>query len=249
MTGFFPILKRELRSLWVTPLAWVLMTTFLLLQGGIFYSVTVHVSNLEGAAFEASPIEAYFGQQSLLMALTLLLLCPGLTMRALAEERRTGSIESLLSAPVTSAGIVAGKYIAVLLTYLAIWAPTTLYIVALRETGAIHLPTVGTSYLGIYLVGSSYLAIGVLMSALARSQLIALFLTIFALFGLFVLGLGEYVFTGSLLTELSSHLSLTTLLEETSKGVIDSRRLVLYTSLTGWCLFVTTRVVESWRSA
>jgi ABC-2 type transport system permease protein len=249
LTGFLPILKRELKSLWVTPLAWVLLTTFLLLQGGIFYAVTVHISGMEDAALEASPLEAYFGRQSLLMSLTLLLLCPGLTMRVLAEERRSGSIEALLSAPVTSAGIVVGKYAAVLLTYLAIWAPTTLYVVLLRGTGVIHVPTVISSYLGVVLIGSSYLAIGVLMSSLAKSQLIALFLTIFALFGLFVLGLGEYVFEGSVIQAISSHLSLTTLLEETSKGLIDSRRLVLHSSVVAWCLFVTTRVVDSWRSA
>lgn len=249
MTGLWPILKRELKSLWVTPLAWVLLTTFLLLQGGIFYAVTTHISGLEDAALEASPLEAYFGRQSLLMALTLLMLCPGLTMRVLAEERRTGSIEALLSAPVTSAGIVVGKYGAVLVTYFAIWAPTILYVVLLRGTGVIHVPTVVSSYLGIALIGSSYLAIGVLMSALAKSQLIALFLTIFALFGLFVLGLGEYVFQGSVIQSISAHLSLTTLLEETSKGLIDSRRLVLHLSVATWCLFVTTRIVDSWRSA
>jgi ABC-2 type transport system permease protein len=249
MTGFLPIFKRELTSLWVTPLAWVLLSTFLLLQGGIFYSITVHLSQMEAGAMETGPLQAYFGQQSLLMAFTLLLLCPGLTMRSLAEERRTGSIEALLSAPVTSAAIVVGKYMGVLCTYALIWSPTLLYVAVLRGTGTIHGPTIAASYLGIALVGSSYLAIGVLMSALARSQLIALLLTTAALFGVFVLGIGEYVFEPGPIRDVSGYLSLVTLLEETSKGLIDTRRIVLHLSVTLWALFVTNRVVESWRTS
>lgn len=249
MTGTLPILKRELLSLWVTPLAWILLFTFLLLQGGIFYSITVHVSQLDQAAVEASPLEAYFGRQSLLMALTLLLLCPGLTMRTLAEERRTGSIDALLSAPVSSSAIALGKYLGILLTYCAIWAPTLLYAVTLRGTGTLHGPSLFVSYLGVLLVGASYLSLGVLLSALARSQLIALFLTSGALFGLFVIGIGQYIFEPGPAQSLSAYLSLTTLLEETSKGLLDSRRVVLHLSAVAWCLFVTTRIIDSWRSS
>src|SRR5690606_21583990 len=115
-------------------LAWVLLVTFLLLQGGIFYSITVHFSKMEGAALESGPLNAYFGQQSLLMAMTLLLLCPSLTMRTLAEERRTGNIELLLSAPVSPSAIVLGKYAGVYLSYLLIWLPTGLYAFILRDT-------------------------------------------------------------------------------------------------------------------
>lgn len=249
MTGVLAIFKRELRSLWVTPLAWVLLVSFLVLQGGIFYSITVHLSKMEESAVETGPLSAYFGQQSLLMAFTLLLLCPSLTMRSLSEERRTGSIEALLSAPVTPLAIVLGKYAGIYLSFVLIWLPTLLYAFLLRDTGTIHLATLATGYLGVGLVGASYLALGVLMSTLARSQLVALLLTTSCLFGLFILGIGEYIFEPGGLREFSGFLSLTTLLEECSKGIIDSRRVILHISLTIWALFVSSRIVDSWRNS
>ncbi len=248
MTGVLAILKRELRSLWVSPLAWVLLCSFLLLQGGIFYSITLHFSRMEQASAQSGPLNAYFGQQSLLMSFTLLLLCPSLTMRSLAEERRSGSIDLLLSAPITSGAIVVGKFLAIFVTYCLIWSPTVLYALLLRDTGSVHTPTLIVSYLGVALLGASYLSIGVLMSALAKSQLIALLLTTSSLFGLFVLAIGEYIFDAGILRDLSAYLSITHLLEETAKGIVDSRRLVLHGSITLWCLFVSTRLVESWRS-
>jgi ABC-2 type transport system permease protein len=245
--GSWAIFKRELLSLWLTPLAWVLLTTFLILQGGVFYSITVHFSQLESGA-QGSPIQAYFGQQSLLMALTLLLLCPGLTMRALAEERRSGSIEALLSAPVSAPAIVMGKYMGSLVTYVLIWAPTLLYSATLSSAVQLHWPVILSGYLGIFLVGAAYLGLGLLMSALAKSQLIALLLTSSLIFGMFILGVGEYIFESEGLRQACGYISLTSTLEESAQGLIDSRRIVFYLSLTAWALFVTGRVVESWRS-
>ena len=248
MRATYTLFKRELLSLWVTPLAWVLLTAFLLLQGGIFYSITVHFSLSGAASLDTGPLEAYFGQQSLLLSMTLLLVCPALTMRTFAEERRSGTMETLLTAPVSSASIVSGKYAAALLTYCLMWLPTCLYAALLRGTGSVDLRALATSYVGIFLVGSSYLGVGILMSAMSKSQLIALMLTVLVQFGLFVMGIGEYVFDAGLLRDVSAHLSLTTLFEETSRGLIDTRRLVLHLSLTVWTLFVSTKVVESWRA-
>jgi ABC-2 type transport system permease protein len=106
---------------------------------------------------------------------------------------------------------------------------------------------VAVSYFGLFLIGCSHLAIGVLMSALSRSQLTALLLSILFQFGLFLIGLFQYVLEPGLLADVSAHLSVTTLLEETSRGLVDSRRLVLHGSLSLWALFVATRVISSWR--
>ncbi len=248
MSGLFAIYRREMLSLWVTPLAWVLLSAFLVLQGGIFYSIVTHFAQMTELSLDAGPLEAYFGQHSILISMTLLLLCPALTMRTFAEERRSGTIEPLLTAPVVPTEVVLGKYFASLSTYILIWLPTVLYAVVLRNTGSVDFQVVGTSYLGLIAIGGSYLALGTLMSALTRSQLIALMLTIMLQFGLFVLGIGEYVFDDGPLRELCAHVSLSTQLEEMSKGVVDLRRLVFDLSLTVWALFVTTRVVDSWRS-
>lgn len=247
MSGFFATYRREMLSLWVTPLAWVLLVVFLLLQGTIFYAIVVHFSSLADLAVETGPVEAYFGQESVFLLMTLLLICPALTMRTFAEERRSGTIETLLTAPVTPGGIVLGKYAAVLSTYVAMWLPTLLYVMILRKTGAVDWPAVGASYLGLFGIGAAYLALGTLMSAMSKSQLIALILAIFVEFGLFVLGIGEYVFEAGLLRDLSAHVSMASQMEEMSRGIVDLRRLVFDASVAVTSLFVTARVVDSWR--
>jgi ABC-2 type transport system permease protein len=247
VSGLFAVYRREMLSLWVTPLAWVLLVVFLLLQGTIFYSIVVHFTSLADMAVETGPVEAYFGQESVFLLMTLLLVCPALTMRTFAEERRSGTIETLLTAPVTPSGVVLGKYLAVLSTYAAMWAPTVLYVVVLRKTGSVDWHAVGSSYLGLLGVGAAYLALGTLMSSMSKSQLIALLLAIFAEFGLFVLGVGEYVFEPGLVRDVCAHLSIGSQMEEMSRGIIDLRRLVFDGSIAASSLFVTTRVVDSWR--
>ncbi len=247
MSGFLAILRRELLSLWVTPLAWVLLSVFLLLQGGIFYSILVQFAGAAQPSGDEGPLGAYFGQSSGFLLMTLLLVCPALSMGLLAEERRSGTIETLLTAPVTSAGVVLGKYAAALLTYALIWLPTLLYVVILRKTGDVDWLVVLSSYLGLLLVGAQYLAIGALASSLSKSQFVALLITSLLQFGLFVLGIGEYLFDPGLLRDICAHVSLVGHMEDFSRGLVDTRRLVYDLSSSVFCLFLTIRVVDSWR--
>lgn len=247
MRGFLAIYRRELLSLWVTPLAWVLLTVFLLLQGGTFYSIVTHFVSMPDVSVDTGPLQAYFGQDSIFLLMTLLLVCPALSMRVFAEERRSGTIEALLTAPVTPASVVLGKYSALLTTYVLIWAPTLLYVVILRKTGVVDWGVVGSSYLGLFGIGAAYLSVGTLMSAMTKSQLVALLLTIFFEFGLFILGVGEYIFDPGVLRDVCAHVSMMGQMEDFSKGILDLRRVVFDCSLSAVGLFVTTRVVDSWR--
>jgi ABC-2 type transport system permease protein len=247
MSGYFAVFRREMLSLWVTPLAWVLLVVFLLLEGTIFYSIVVHFTTLPELSVDTGPVQAFFGQESILLLLTLILLCPALSMRCFAEERRSGTIESLLTAPVSARAVVLAKYSAVLATYVIMWAPTLLYVIILRKTGSVDFQVVATSYAGLLGVGASYLAIGTLMSAMTRSQLVALLLTVFVVFGLFLMGIGEYVFEEGLFRDLCAHVSMASQMEDFSKGVVDLRRIVFDFSVVALCLFLTVRVVDSWR--
>jgi ABC-2 type transport system permease protein len=229
VTGFGAVFRRELLSLWVTPLAWVLVTVFLLLQGAAYYLVVRHLATAPALGIDTGPVQAYFGQ-SIFLLVSLLLLCP-----------------ALLTAPVSPVAVVLGKFLAVFATYCLMWAPTVLYVVILRDTGAIDWGVVGTSYLGVLAIGGGYLALGVLMSALTRSQLVAFLLTVSIEFGLFILGIGEYVFDPGPLLDTCIHVSVFSQMDELSKGVLDLRRVVFDGSLIALPLFLTTRVVESWR--
>jgi ABC-2 type transport system permease protein len=245
MTGVWAVFRRELFSLWVTSLAWVLLFVFVTLQGTSFFLLVDHFSKFADASIDHGPVQAYFA--SLFVPVSLLLICPALSMRLFAEERRSGTIEALMTAPVSAWSVVAGKYLATLLTYLAMWSPTLLYIVILQDTGVVDWAVVLSSYLGVGLIGAAYLAVGTLMSAITKSQLIAMLLTTLALFGLFILGIGERVFDPGLLMEICRHVSILGQLEDFSMGLVDSRRVIFDVSLVVLPLFLCVRVVDSWR--
>jgi ABC-2 type transport system permease protein len=244
VSSLIAIYRREMLALWVTPLAWLLSFAFLLLQGISFYIVVDHYTHFTSLSVEG-PVESYFG--SLFMPLTLLLVCPALSMGCFAEERRSGTLESLLTAPVSPGAVVHAKYLALLSTYVLLWLPTLLYVVIVRNVADIDWPVVISSYAGLFCIGAAYLGIGVLMSALAKNQLLAFLLTTLVLFGLFILGVGERVFDPGLLQAICSHVSVLSQLEDFSRGVVDLRRLVFDSSLVTLSLFLTRRVVDSWR--
>lgn len=246
MKGFWPIFQRELFSMFITPMAWALIVVFLLLQGINFTWLTVHFANQVELAVDQGPIQWFFGE-TILFYLPLLMLPPALTMRLLAEERRSGTIETLLTSPVTTPALVTAKWAASLVIYATTWTPTLLYMVILDRAGQIDWRVVGCCYLGIALIGASYLGLGVLMSALSKSQFVALILTLAATVGLFIVGIGEFVFDPGLLRDVCAHVSIWSHMADLSKGLIDSRVIVYHASLACLSLFVTVRVVDSWR--
>ncbi len=247
MSSFWPIFKRELFAFFVTPLAWVLITVFLLVQGMHFFLLVDHFASVGQAASDQTPLQAFFGN-TVLLYVVLFLLVPPMTMRLFAEERRSGTIESLMTAPVSSVAVVLAKYGAVLTTYLAMWAPTALYLVILRQTGDVDLHVAASAYLGVLLVGATYLAIGLLMSAITKSQFLALVLTALLVLALFILGVGEFVTKeGTLMHAICAHVSVWAHMNDFASGIVDSRRLVFYLSVSGLCLFTTVRAVDAWR--
>jgi len=247
MRSFWPIYKRELFAFFVTPLAWVLITVFLFVQGMHFFLLVDHFSNPATATSDQTPIQAFFGN-TVLLYIVLFLLVPPMTMRLFAEERRSGTIETLMTAPVSSAAVVLSKYAASLTTYLAMWLPTVLYLVILQRTGEIDWHVAGASYGGVLLIGAGYLALGLLMSAFTRSQFLALVTTALVILALFILGIGEFVARdGTAMHTLCSHVSVWAQMNDFSSGLVDTRRLVFDATLIVLPLFVATRVVDAWR--
>jgi ABC-2 type transport system permease protein len=246
--GFWPIFKRELFALFVTPLAWVAITSFLLLQGLHFFLIIVNFATAPADSMgDSGPVQSFFGQ-TMLMYVPLLVVCPLLTMRSFAEERRSGTIESLLTAPVGSAGVTLAKYAAPFVTYAAMWAPTLLYmVVILMQKGEIDWRVVGTSYATVLAIGGGYLSIGVMTSALSQSQLTAAVLSALAISGLFFFGMAEFIIPDGAVHDIATHLSVWTQMNDASRGLLDSRRLVYDATVIALPLFITTRAVDAWR--
>jgi ABC-2 type transport system permease protein len=239
-------LRRELASLWFTPLAWVLWLALLLLQGGVFATIVASFATNSELTLDVGPLQVFYGQ-SVFVPLMFLFLCPTLTMRSFAEEKRTGTIENILSAPVSAAAIVLGKYLAALLSFVVLWLPTLLYPVMLRGVAEIEWRVVATSYLGVFGMGAGFLAIGILCSTMAKSQFLSLVLCGGVVLALILIGVGENVFEGGNIHAICSHLAVQSQLAEMAQGIVSLRRLVFDITLVALPLSLAVRVVDSWR--
>ena len=247
MKAFWPIYKRELFAFFVTPLAWVLICVFLLVQGMHFYLLVDHFSTMGEVSSDQTPVQAFFGN-TVLLYLVLFLLVPAMTMRLFAEERRSGTIESLMTAPVSSASVVLAKYAAALTTYVAMWAPTTLYLTILARTGDLDWHVAASSYLGVLLVGAGYLSLGLLTSAVTKSQFLALVFSAMVILVLFILGIAEFVTPeGTMAHDVCAYVSVWSQMNDFASGIVDLRHVAFNATLIVLPLFVATRAVDAWR--
>jgi ABC-2 type transport system permease protein len=245
--AFWPIYKRELFAFFVTPLAWVLICVFLLVQGMHFDLLVEHFAAAGEVVSDQTPIQAFFGN-TVILYLVLFLLIPAMTMRLFAEERRSGTIETLMTAPVSSVAVVLAKYASALTTYVAMWAPTALYLVILKRTGELDWHVAASSYLGVLLVGAGYLSLGLLASALTKSQFLALVVTAMLILVLFILGIAEFVTReGTMAHDVCGYVSVWSQMNDFASGVVDLRRLAFNATLIVLPLFITTRAVDAWR--
>lgn len=224
MRGVWTILKREVYSFFVSPMAYVVLTAWLL-WCGVSFGFMANIVAAQGfdRGPQDDPLIAFFGQTTLFY-LPLLVFVPLFTMRLLAAETDRGTIETLLTAPVDEISVVLGKYLAALVFWITLWLPTLLYAWLTSRYGDVDLGVLGASYLGIFGVGAYYMAVGLAMSAVARTQIVAAILTFLMLGGLFLLGLGQFVFTEH--REVFVYMSIWGHMESFSRGVIDTRYLV-----------------------
>ncbi|MFQ5527894.1 MAG: ABC transporter permease [Thermoanaerobaculia bacterium] len=246
MSAFLATLKRELRAYFFSPLAYIVMAALLFVNGFVFWIIISFLSDPRAAI--GAPLQLFFGQ-TIFFWLVLVFLTPALTMRLLSEERRSGTIEVLMTAPVTETQIVLGKFFAALVLYAVLWLPTLAYAGVIARYSSVDWGPVAAGYLGIFGVGSVFLAVGVFASALTRSQLIAALLSFAILVPMFSFGLLESLFSTEWLKQAFGYLNLWSQMEDFSKGIVDTRRLVYYLSTTGLFLFLATRAlaVRKWR--
>ena len=236
------ILRRELIAYFSSPLAYMVLTGFLLLQGGIFYLVLAFLNNPMAQAM--APMEAFFGG-TIFFWLFLLFVVPVITMRLIAEERKTGTLEILLTSPVTEAQVILGKFLAAWVFYTALWLPTALYVVILRRYSEIDFGPVLAGYLGVLLVGFLFLGVGTFASTLTSNHLIAAILAFVGLVALFAVPLVEQLLVSdSLFKAALGHMDLWAHMEDYAMGIVDTRHVVYEVSVGLLFLFLATRSLE-----
>lgn len=248
MKHFFTLLSHEIRMLLVSPGTYVAATAFLGFMGFIFIAI---LENYSTAPQEVSPAQEFFQ----LYFLPVFFMVPLLTMKCLAEERRLGTMETLLTTPVTTAEVVLAKFGAAYFLYMLLWGSTGgLFYILKRFAGDAHLldpgPLIG-GYAFIAVSGLFFVSLGVFTSSVSRSQAVAGILS-FALLAALILG-SRYLADAAFLdreslrplkdaveyTQVSAHY------DDFTRGVIDTRQLLFYLSGTVLALIFTIFSVET----
>lgn len=238
MKNILTLTKREWLAYFYSPLAYVVMTAFVFVFGLLFYLNLNWYKNVDA-------IRSIIGA---LVGFTALIIAPLLTMRLLAEEKKQGTLEILMTAPITELEIVVSKFLAVFSFYIFLLLPTLTYSIILILWGNPDLGAIIAGYLGLILMSGVFLAIGLFMSSLTSNQLIASILTFAIIAGLwFADGLASSL--SGRLSEVVSYISIYTHFIAFSKGLIDSRDVIYCLSIIVFWLFLTVRVLESkrWR--
>lgn len=236
MKKIFIIARREFFAAFFSPIAYIVITVFLIVSGYLF---AIYITTIEVASMRVSLSNIGF---------ILLFLTPLITMRLLSEEIRSGTIEVLLTDPIKDGVIVLGKYLAACMFLTAMLAPTILYSLILENLGEPDWGPIYSGYLGLLLMGYLMISIGLFFSALTRNQIVAAVLTFVFLLLLWILHWAVGVVDPSM-AKILSFLSLFDHFDGFRRGVVDSRDVMFYVSTIGLFLFITTRMVEAarWR--
>jgi ABC-2 type transport system permease protein len=247
------VARKELRSYFVSPIAWVLMGLFGFLFG-YFYnayleffmtqSMQSQFGGPQNVNVNTSMIRHLMSNTSVIV----LFLLPMVTMRTYSEEKRSGTIELLLTSPLTDLEIVFGKFLGAVGLYAALLTVTLVYLGVLFAFGTPDWRPIATGYLGLLLMGSCFLALGLFISSTTKNQMVAGTATFVLLLFLWIINwLGEG--SGPTVSAVLSYLSITQHFEDFAKGVIDTKHIVFYLSLIAFGLFLTLKSTdaERWR--
>ncbi|MDD5679295.1 MAG: ABC transporter permease subunit [Kiritimatiellae bacterium] len=242
MTNIITLLKRQLRAYFHTPLAYVVMVVFLVVSGLSFCRPLAQHPGEQigiGTILFSAP---YFW-------VTVLATIALITMPLFAEERRTGTLEMLLTAPVTDLQVVLGKYGGALVFFLLLTMPTAAYFILLKTMApgmaTMDLAPIFTGYLILWLIGNCFISVGVFVSALTHSQVVAAIGCFIAVSILFFLDTARLVLPGVAVREALACLSSTQHIRDFAQGIVDTRPIVLYISLAVFFVFATVKVIEA----
>lgn len=249
------VFKKEMRLFFGSPVAYVVFTFFLLISGWFFSQIFLYYSDISmrsfmqpGMAQNLNITENVMRPLFTNMSVVLLFFIPMLTMRLFAEEKKSGTIELLLTYPIRDGEVLAGKFLAAGALYAILLGLTLLYPGLIAYFTRVEWGPILTGYLGLLLTGATFLAIGLLVSSLTENQIVAGFGTFGILLGLWIIGWGAEFAGGNLRTVLQ-YLSITEHMDTFSRGLIDTKDVVYYASAIAIALFLTLRSLDSkrWR--
>jgi ABC-2 type transport system permease protein len=232
MSAAATVAKREIKTYFNSPVAYIVVMVFMLISGYLFFSQLFLEKQAE--------LRYYFTLTPLIFTFII----PAITMRLIAEEKGSGTLEMLVTMPVREWEIVLGKFLAGMAMLAAIVGMTCLYAVTVTLLGPVDRGPIITGYLGLLLMGGAYVSIGVMASSLTRNQIVAFILAFAISFALFIFG-QVVQYAPEWIGPVLSFLSMGNHFESLSRGVIDSRDVLYYVSVMVVSLIIATASLES----
>src|SRR5580704_12543599 len=255
MTNVWIICRKELKSYFASPIAYLLMAFFALIFGFGFFTATRDfvrfgfMSQMQGRNTPMNVNEQVIRPLLGFASTVALFLIPMITMRLFAEEKKSGTIELLMTSPIQDWEIILGKWLGALLLYVCVLAMSAINIALLFAFGNPDWKPILVAYLGLLLQGGTLLAIGAFVSTTTKNQIIAGGVTFFVCLLLWLLSwFTSYESTSY--SQVVNYLSIVTHFESFGQGVLDSKDVVFYLSMIFFSLFITSRSMESlrWRA-
>jgi len=255
MKNIWYVAKKEIKTYFTSPIAYVVIAVFLLLVGFFFYSA-IWWFNSQSIQMAQNP---YYYQQVNInqmvysplfhnMSIILLLMIPLLTMRLFSEEKKIGTDELLYTSPLSVGQIILGKYLAALAVLAAMLILTGFLSIFTFAYGNPELPQILNGYLGLFLMGAAFIGVGIFFSSLTENQIVSAILTFGALLLFWILNWAAYSASG-MWKGVLDYLSFFQHFDDLTRGILDTTDLVYYLSFAFFGLFLTHSVLQSrrWR--
>jgi ABC-2 type transport system permease protein len=254
MRNIWTVAKKEIKTYFTSPIAYVVIAVFIVLVG-FFFSSALSWFNSQSIQMAQNLLAQQMNLNQMVytplfhnMSIILLLMLPLLTMRLLSEEKKAGTDELLYTSPVGVGQIVLGKYLAALVVLAAMLGLTFLLSVFSFAYGNPELPQILNGYLGLLLMGAAFISAGVFFSSLTENQIVSAILTFGALLLFWVLNWASYSASG-MWKDVLNYLSIFQHFDDMTRGILDTKDVVYYVSFSFFGLFLTHSVIQSrrWR--
>jgi ABC-2 type transport system permease protein len=248
MQAYFTLTRRELGSYFVSVTGYIILAGALLMMGGSFVNL---LHQLQGQATPRPATQLYYSTWYFWSII--LLTSPIITMRLFALEKYSGTFETLMTTPVSDLQVVLAKFSAAMVFYMLMWLPSVASVLVLREyitqPQALDAWLLGSTFLGLTLIGGLFISLGCFASSLTRSQMVAAIVSLALGFTLCLPSfLADYMaMSGGWKGAVIEHLAMSNHMNDFARGLVDTRHVVFYLSTTALFLFLTLRVVESRR--
>lgn len=225
------IWRKEVKSYFVSPSAYIVLAVFLFISGW-FFTLNLFKENL-----------AHMRSMFDILPFILVVFAPAISMRLISEERKAGTMELLVTMPVRDFDVITGKFLAALTLYAAALVMTLIYPFTLAVLGDIEVGPIFTGYIGLILLGGSYLAIGLFGSALTESQITAFILSFFISALLAVMTYSAMIMPPPA-ADIIQYLSTTYHFQNIARGIIDSRDMIYYLSVIFVSMLLASRAIS-----